>query len=518
MRSLFLKLGALAFIDAFGILLAVSLGSAFGIIVAIAVILFTALINAVFLVEGLYPWRWMTPGVALLLLMVIFPLVYTIEIAFTNFGGTHLLSRDQALADLTSRYYKPDNPVYYKVTVYKSPAGAFKFWLIDTDGKTYIGSPDVEGLQDPASASGLGDKDSNGIPASIGDFKRLSSIETLQALKPLRDVIIKAAPYTIVFRDASSVDRVPKESLLYTYNAADDSLTDSRNGHVYHVEKGEFVYHDGDNVDVLTPGFSAFIGLDNFTRIISSDSIREPFIRVFIWTFVFAIGTVFTVFTLGLTFALTLNAKDLPFRPIFRALIILPYALPSFISILIWRGLFEPNYGWINQATQTLFHVSPNWLADPTLAKIMILLVNLWLGYPYMMLITLGALQSIPSDVYEAARMDGADTRQQFQFITLPLLLVSVGPLLIGSFSFNFNNYALIELLTQGGPPLPGASVAGQTDILISYTVRLAFGSGKGNDYGLGSAIAIIIFLIIAAITVFNFRFTRQFEQVSENV
>jgi ABC-type sugar transport system permease subunit len=135
------------------------------------------------------------------------------------------------------------------------------------------------------------------------------------------------------------------------------------------------------------------------------------------------------------------------------------------------------------------------------------------------MLIASGALQSIPEDIYAAAQVDGANTWQKFSKITLPLLLVAVGPLLIASFAFNFNNFNLIYLFNQGGPPMAGTPTpAGHTDILISYVYNLAFSGARGINYGFASAITIIIFFIVGAITLFQFRYTRMWEEVSENV
>jgi maltose/maltodextrin transport system permease protein len=149
------------------------------------------------------------------------------------------------------------------------------------------------------------------------------------------------------------------------------------------------------------------------------------------------------------------------------------------------------------------------------LAKAGILIVNTWLGYPYMMIVALGALQSIPSDLYEAAEIDGASVYQRFRTITLPLLLVAISPLLIGAFAFNFNNFTLIELLTEGGPPIAGAtSAAGQTDILLSYSFRVAFASGRGQDYAFAAALGIFIFAIVALITIVNFRLSRRVENL----
>ena len=158
-------------------------------------------------------------------------------------------------------------------------------------------------------------------------------------------------------------------------------------------------------------------------------------------------------FALGLAFALVLNTKDLPLRPLWRSILIIPYAVPFWLSVKTWRGLLNPVYGPVNLRSRIIGE-SPQWFADPGLAKIAVLFVNLYLGFPYMMLITLGALQSIPADMYEAALIDGASDRQQFQFITLPMLLIAVGPLLIASFAFNFNNFTVIELLTSGNPAI----------------------------------------------------------------
>ena len=145
-----------------------------------------------------------------------------------------------------------------------------------------------------------------------------------------------------------------------------------------------------------------------------------------------------------------------------------------------------------------------------------ILLVNLWLGFPYMFLLATGALQSIPDDILEAARTDGARGSRVFRSITFPLLMVSLAPLLIGSFAYNFNNFNLIFLLTGGGPPVLGADIpVGHTDILISFTFNLASQAGRGNQFGLASAITIIIFLMLLAFSAFSFRFTKKLEDTN---
>ena len=145
------------------------------------------------------------------------------------------------------------------------------------------------------------------------------------------------------------------------------------------------------------------------------------------------------------------------------------------------------------------------------------LLVNLWLGFPYMFLVCTGALQSLPEELDEAARVDGASPWRMFRSIKLPLLLVSVAPLLISSFAFNFNNFNVIYMLTGGGPRFAGHRPMdiGATDILITMVYKVAFGSGTGRDYGLASALAIIIFIIVAAISAISFKQTKALEEVN---
>jgi len=154
------------------------------------------------------------------------------------------------------------------------------------------------------------------------------------------------------------------------------------------------------------------------------------------------------------------------------------------------------------------------WLTDPWLAKVSVLLVNLWLGFPYMFLICTGALQAIPGDVIESARMDGAGALRILRSMTLPLLMISVAPLLISSFAFNFNNFTLIYMLTGGGPNFEGSPIlVGHTDILISMVYSVAFEGGT-KQYGLASAVSILIFVIVGTISWIGFRRTKTLEEL----
>lgn len=509
-----LTIGALCVIDAVALALAMSLAADGLHVAAAALLVVTGLFNWVFLSERAYPLRWLAPGVVLTLLLVVYPLVYTVHLAFTNYSDGHLLTKEQVVAQLERQHFATEGAADYTWRAYRSPDGRFTLWLTDASGQVFLASAET-GLQplDPADPR-LGPTDSeDGLPSSIGDAGKLGRLESVRYLPELEDLSIPVGDDTIRI---TSLDAAARERQKYTYDPDRDVLIDFETGTEYRPIEGSFTAVDG---TTISPGFVALVGPRNFVRAFTDPQILGPFLGVFTWTFAFAGLSVLFVFTVGLALALVLNERRLPLRGIYRALIIVPYTIPGFISALVWVGLLNPLYGPINLGLQSLIGVSPPWFSDGTLAKAAILLVNTWLGYPYMLLVSLGALQSIPGDLYESAQIDGASRRQQFRFITLPLLLVSVAPLLIGAFAFNFNNFAVIDLVTEGGPPTPGwATPAGQTDILISYTYRLAFAGGRGSDYAFSAAISIFIFFIIAAITIFNFRFTRSFEKVSENV
>ena len=162
--------------------------------------------------------------------------------------------------------------------------------------------------------------------------------------------------------------------------------------------------------------------------------------------------------------------------------------------------LFNEGFGEINLILQSLFGIAPHWFTNPWLARTMILAVNTWLGYPYMMIIASGMLQTIPDDVYEATAIDGAGPCTNFFRITLPQIFPPLFPLLIASFAFNFNNFSLIYLLTGGKPDIVGsATVAGTTDLLVSYTFRMAF-KDSATRFGFASAVATLLFLVVAVL------------------
>lgn len=510
--GLLLRLLALVALDSFAVWFVYGLliqgVTNFSIAFAIVIVL----MNVIFLREEFYPLRWMAVGLAFLLLLAIYPIIFTVYVAFTNYGDGHILTKAQAIEQLQATLYLPEGGNAYKWTAFRSDTtGEIALWLTQEGQPGLLAKPGVELIAATPGEDGVGALDDKGIPATLEGYKRLKRGQTFPIIDALGKLEFGVAPNTVKIRD---LDNAAALQPRYVYDEATDAVTDQETGKVFTAVDGIFTAEDGEQ---LRPGFPVTIGLENFTRFFKSSALRGPLLRVVIWNFAFAFLSVATTFALGLFTALMFS--DLPGKKIIRSFLIIPYTIPSLITILIWRSLLNPQLGIISQTINSLFGFVPPWYDDATWAKIGILLINLWLGYPYFMLICSGALQAIPQDIYSAAEVDGASPWQQFRQITLPLLLIAVGPLLVASFTFNFNNFNVIYLYNSGGPPIAGATTpVGHTDILVSYVYRLAFAGGRGADYGFASAITIVIFFVVASITLFQFRYTKMWEEAGENV
>jgi arabinogalactan oligomer/maltooligosaccharide transport system permease protein len=261
----------------------------------------------------------------------------------------------------------------------------------------------------------------------------------------------------------------------------------------------------------LVPGFISVVGDDNFVRFLSNDNLRTPLLRVVVWNFAFAFFSVALSFIVGLGVSMLFD--DLPGRRIIRALLIVPYPIPVLVSVLIWRSMLNPDLGTIGKFLASVFGSSPQFFLDPMWTRIALIVVNIWLSYPYFYVVTSGALRAIPEEQYDAAEVDGAGPWQKFRYITFPQLIVIVMPLLIASFSFNFNNFNLVYIFNNGNPPMADTIIpVGQTDILISFIYKLAFVTSGASDYGLGAAISVALFVVVGSITWFQIRATRAFE------
>jgi ABC-type sugar transport system permease subunit len=479
---------------------------------AAAVLIIAIFVNIVLLRQAAYPIRWMIVGLVLMGLFTIYPIFFTVWVSFTNYGEGHLITKTQAIDQILKAKYLPESGLAYTWTAYKTPDGVYALWLKDAEGNGYLALVGEPLTQPKPGEMGIGELDDKGIPKTIEGYQRLNAILAATD-KNLTEIQFGEEGKSIQVRSPSeAAELVP----LYVYDPEADTMTSQETGVVYQNMVGTFTARDGTQ---LRPGFVAPIRFANFKAFFVSPALRGPLVRITIWNFAFAFFSLLLNFSLGLGIAIMYNDSKFPFKRLIRTLLIIPYTVPALLTILVWRGMLNPELGVITNFFEAIFGWAPPWFTNQWWAKAAILLINLWLSYPYFMLICSGSLQSISDDYYAAAQVDGANSWQQFWNITLPLLLVAVGPLLIASFVFNFNNFNLIYIFNAGGPPMAGTPTpAGHTDILISYVYNLAFTASRGVNYGFAAAITIIIFFIVGAITLFQFRYTRMWEEVSENV
>ncbi|MNE37787.1 Maltose transport system permease protein MalF [compost metagenome] len=208
--------------------------------------------------------------------------------------------------------------------------------------------------------------------------------------------------------------------------------------------------------------------------------------------------------------ALLINQKGIKFKGFWRTILILPYAIPQLISLLVMRNMFNGQFGPINQYLRYFGLDAIPWLTDPMWARATVILVNMWVGIPVSMLLIMGVLTTIPRDMYEAAEVDGATGYQKFKIVTLPMILFTTAPTLITQFAGNINNFNTIFLLTNGDPVNGNYQNAGSTDLLVTWLYKLTLTS---NRYNMASAIGIIIFIIIASFSIYNYRRTKSFKE-----
>ena len=261
--------------------------------------------------------------------------------------------------------------------------------------------------------------------------------------------------------------------------------------------------HDGYYNNLFT-----WVGMNNFNTMLGWNSGNKAYSAAFgevlTWTLIWAFFATFTNYFLGMMVAMLINKKGVKVKKLWRTVLVLTIAVPQFISLLYVSKMFAKNgivngllmdLGWIQQAL-------PFW-EDPTWARITVIIINIWIGIPYLMLITTGILMNIPADLYESSRIDGANAWQQYTKITLPYMLFVTGPYLLTSFTGNMNNFNVIYLLTGGAPTNAAASTAagtvGHTDLLITWLFKIT--TGAESQYYMASVVGILVFVVVALIS-----------------
>nr|WP_242533235.1 maltose ABC transporter permease MalF [Niveibacterium umoris] len=472
-------------------------------VVATVGLIVVALMVYVYLAPGAYSYRYLFPGVAGAIIFVVFPMLYTIAIGFTNYSSKNLLEFDRATKYLLEETYQTEGQVFAS--------------SLHRDGREYrlkLENQDV-GLSFVTGPLALKKAERvviQATPAQSSEIALGEAVE-LREIIPLRNMLKEVV---IHLPDGSELTMSGLREFapvrkLYSKNP-DGTLTNVQTNQIIkpNFKTGFYETAQGEQ---LAPGFKVGIGFDNFRRVLGDESIQQPSLRIFAWNVTFSFMSVLLTAAVGMFLAVLLNWEAIAGRGVYRTLLFLPYAVPGFISILVFKGLFNNNFGEINLILNQIIGVKPPWFSDPTLAKVMILIVNTWLGYPYMMVLCQGLIKSIPSDLYEASALAGAGPLTNFFKITMPLILKPLMPLLISSFAFNFNNFVLISLLTNGRPDFLDTKIpAGETDILVSYTYRIAFGD-SGQQFGLAAAISTVIFIMVAILSILNLKLTKVNQQ-----
>ncbi|MHB0927911.1 MAG: ABC transporter permease subunit [Candidatus Nanopelagicales bacterium] len=510
MPAVLFKFLVLGIID---IVMGIAISSAFAAdstILAWAMIIAIGFINYAYIFRAPTPVKFMAPGIVFLAAFVIVPIVYTVVMSGFKFQTGNIITKPEAITQVLARSVKADpSGAAFDITIGKVGNEYAALMHNQTDGSVSLATTSKTTLLAPGTYTA----DANGVPTAAPGFTPLTADE----IAALGDKITE-----LRFPDGKGKYVAPQYGTLgvlvsqdLTYNAKTDVITSASTGAQY-VDNGTGNFANKRNAnDFLTPGWRTANFPQNFVNLVTNPEMRDPFIRVFIWTVMFAFLSVFTTFLLGLGLALALD-KPMRGRAVYRSILILPYAIPSFMSILVWRGMFNTDFGVINRLLTSMHLISSNvdWFNSTFDARVIVILVNLWLGFPYMYLISSGALQAIPSELKEAASIDGATGLQSLRRITMPLLLEILTPLLISSFAFNFNNFNIIYLLTGGGPreALAGER-AGGTDILISYAYQTAISAPNSRDYGLASAISMFMFVIVAGLSMWSIRRSKALEE-----
>ena len=246
-------------------------------------------------------------------------------------------------------------------------------------------------------------------------------------------------------------------------------------------------------------GFAAFKQL--FSWNVKGVNYSATFGEILLWTLIWAFFATFTNYFLGMMVAMLINKKGIKLKKVWRTVLVLSIAIPQFISLLYVSRMFEYQSGFINNVIEFFggkrIHFFDD-MATPFAARSAVILINIWVGIPYLMLVTTGILMNIPADLYESANIDGATKWQQYTKITLPYMLFVTGPYLLTSFTGNMNNFNIIYLLTGGAPHKQEMGGAGKTDLLITWLFDLAI---KKGNYSLGAVIGIMVFIIVALIS-----------------
>jgi ABC-type sugar transport systems, permease components len=253
-----------------------------------------------------------------------------------------------------------------------------------------------------------------------------------------------------------------------------------------------------------------WVGFDNFSQMLSLKQWSHTFGGVLLWTLIWAVIATATTYVGGVLVAVLIHQPRVRFKKFWRTALIIPFAIPNMISLLVMRNMFNNQFGPINDYLRRIGLQGLPWLTDPFWAKVTVILVNMWMGIPITMILAFGVLTTIPKDLYEAADADGAGSFQRLRYITMPMVLFSTAPILIMQFAGNINNFNVIYLLTNGEPVNIRYQFAGHTDLLVTWLYKLALNQ---SQFSFASVIGIFIFLIVGSFSIWSYTRTRSYRE-----
>jgi len=454
----------------------------------------TCFITLVMLRKSLTSWRWLAAGLVMAVLFTVYPILYTFYLSYTNMSGGHLLTKSQVVRRISEQMYSPDDGGTWEFTVYQK--GGDYMLLLHNDGSYSTIKPD----------GALEKRDLNEPPEKIDNYEKMSPAQVMQNLQALGKLDFGKPPLVV---KVISTREASVQLQLYTYNSADDSFTDNKDGEIYRSVLGTYTSQTG---KTLAPGYFTGIGWKNYTRFLSNKGYLKPIFGIFIWNIAFSLFSVLISFGLGMMIALLF--EELKLRRLIRTLLIVPYPIPVLVSIMVWKGLLNENMGLVTTVITNIFGSSPKFFTDLNWTRFALILINVYLSYPYFYVLTSGALKAIPKDLFEAASIDGARPFTVVRKIVLPLVMRILSPLVIASFCFNFNNFTLVWGFNAGGPPMADTAVPmGYSDLLISFIYRLGFSSSNAADYGFSAAITVMLFLLVALMVLFQTMNTKTIKE-----
>jgi len=478
-----------------------------------------ALFAWIYFSPKMYNYRYVFPGLLALVVIIIIPIGFTIHMSLSNYSESNMLRYGDAKEILMSQTYIADDGIRLKVNGWQDEDN-IHLYLENTNNEKWY-TPEIT------------------LPASI-ELNRVISVKEISS--PATDKFNRK----FIF---SSREELSKLSLVFEgditlskdslktfserkprYIETDNNLfLDQQTGDVIQAVLSDGMFMVAESEDesriggFITPTFLRSSSLKNYAQLLSDKDQIKSFNTVFTWSIFVATFTVATTFLISLIAASLLNWVAIAEREAYKTLIVACYAFPSFAIISSFWVLFQTEQvpwgdvvpmGPINATLNSLFSIKPDWMFDPVLSRVKFLIVQFWLFMPFMFIMCVGVIQSIPKSMYEAATLEGAGVRQQFLRITLPLTFIPLAPVLIIAFATAFNDLTLVSRLTASEPLIPGSvPVAGYTDLLVSFANTQAFGapyarSFSGN-YSLASTLFTIIFIIVGIISMLYLRLIK---------